>query len=1015
MGDTTTSYSYAYGPELKPYATKMIGIGQDVLYNTPFQAYTGQRVAGFSPLQTQAFSNIQGMQPSAYTGQGAALAGLAGTNQFTGANVNQFMNPYVSTMQQDAIRNYAKQLPSFGARSAQVGGLGGSRSAILEADAQSNLQQQLQGIQANAFESARDQFNKANANQLAAAGMLGNLGQQDYTQAMGINQALMGAGALQQAGQQQALNNSYNQFMEERNYPLQQLTNMAALLRGVPMQNVTTSTSLPQISPAAQMLGMAAGFGGFYNAFGGSSGSNTGSTSATGGKAAGGEIKSYKGGGIVSLATGGAVPVDKMGAINASLNQRSQSMPPQQADAQVQQTISAMPESVDWQNAYNMLKYTKDHPVTPPQTKPDTIVVQMAKQIAAQADAEKAAQMQQAQQAQQQQMAMQQAQQMQQPQQGLAGLPVQNIGQNYTPTGITAPPQDAVDQQMQQAPQVNAAEGGGIADLQADNIGQNYAGGGIVAFEDGGDVKHFVDTGAVRSEPFVGSFNTSIEPSTAPNWTYWKPQGTMFTEEEIADILSNSKTPMEDMIDRYGRATGRLLSKAGGVKGIAKGSVAPLAMVVDAYASAPDRAYEFEHDPNIPFIERAKQSALDVAPALGGGAGAIVGGTAGTVASGGNPLVGFGAGTAGYYGGKKLVSSVLPERTQYFEEWLKNHPEQVKNSSVKKEATTDGTHPPIDTSKVDLSKYLPTNPSGLAAIDTRKIDIGQAANIDPDQYKPEELDTMIEHTMNTREKYGIGEATKNFLKYLDQREAELAGDEKFNHGMALAQFGFRMLSTPGSFAQSLGAGGTEYAQNMMALKKEENAAKLGLRQARLQGELGVEQGKASAIDSATNMHEQQLGRYQNAVLAQAQLYQTWQGNVISAHSAENQARYQQGSLDLQAQQLAQEYSKNALEINFNKAVLAQDAPAIELFKNAIEMKSKAQTAYLSSQDKLDDVTRATLFKDQTYNKAYTAYTNATDAATKEKAYMVMVQRAKMLGITEEQVAATLSFNRGPLK
>ena len=63
--NTTTSYQYQFSPEMMPYASKLLGVGSDLTFNTPFTPYGGQRVAGFSPLQSQAFGNIQGMQPSA--------------------------------------------------------------------------------------------------------------------------------------------------------------------------------------------------------------------------------------------------------------------------------------------------------------------------------------------------------------------------------------------------------------------------------------------------------------------------------------------------------------------------------------------------------------------------------------------------------------------------------------------------------------------------------------------------------------------------------------------------------------------------------------------------------------------------------------------------------------------------------------------------------------------------------------------------------------------------------------
>ena len=51
----------------QPYAQQMLGQTQ-ALTNSPYQQYTGQRIADFSPLQQQAFNNVANMQTNAGTG-----------------------------------------------------------------------------------------------------------------------------------------------------------------------------------------------------------------------------------------------------------------------------------------------------------------------------------------------------------------------------------------------------------------------------------------------------------------------------------------------------------------------------------------------------------------------------------------------------------------------------------------------------------------------------------------------------------------------------------------------------------------------------------------------------------------------------------------------------------------------------------------------------------------------------------------------------------------------------------
>lgn len=261
--------------ELMPYATQLLGKGA-ALTSTPYQAYQGQQVAGFSPLQNQAFQNIQGLQPSALTNQAAGLAGLGATSQFTGQNVQDYMSPYVENVleqqKQSAIRDYGRSLPGLGSQAAAVGGLGGTRSALMQSEANRNLQNSLAGIEATgrqgAYDAARNQFNQQMGNLFQGAGALGNLGQQQFQQVAGINEALLGAGAMQQQQQQQAFNTAYNNWLAQQNDPYNKLNAMAGWIRGTPMNNQTNAVYQAPGSMAGQVAGLAGGLGHMFGALG---------------------------------------------------------------------------------------------------------------------------------------------------------------------------------------------------------------------------------------------------------------------------------------------------------------------------------------------------------------------------------------------------------------------------------------------------------------------------------------------------------------------------------------------------------------------------------------------------------------------------------------------------------------------------------------------------------------------------------------------------------------------------
>lgn len=94
--------------------------------------------------------------------------------------------------------------------------------------------------------------------QLAAAGLLGNLGQQQYGQEMGLMGFQNQLGQQQQALQQQYLTQDYQDFLNRRAYPQQQMAWFSDMLRGLPLSQSTQNMYQAPPSPYAQALGTAA-------------------------------------------------------------------------------------------------------------------------------------------------------------------------------------------------------------------------------------------------------------------------------------------------------------------------------------------------------------------------------------------------------------------------------------------------------------------------------------------------------------------------------------------------------------------------------------------------------------------------------------------------------------------------------------------------------------------------------------------------------------------------------------
>ena len=309
----------------KPYAKDILAKGQaltDVNQN-PYQTYDQARIAGFSPMQQQAMQNAQGMSVSPQTGEataGATMAGLGGMGVAGQANpygfqqqVGGYMNPYLhmslAPQLAEANRQYDIGATKQQSAATQAGAFGGSREAIMAAENERNRNTGLNQIYGQglntAYTNAQNQYNQNLQNQLAgfgmanqAAGQLGNLGQNQYTQNMGINQLQNQYGGQQQALQQQGLTQAYSDFQNQQNYPYKQLGFMSDMIRGLPLgQQSTKSVYEPPGSIAGQIGGLGMG------ALGISQLGKFATSAAEGGLmdsyADGGEVQGYAGGAYI--------------------------------------------------------------------------------------------------------------------------------------------------------------------------------------------------------------------------------------------------------------------------------------------------------------------------------------------------------------------------------------------------------------------------------------------------------------------------------------------------------------------------------------------------------------------------------------------------------------------------------------------------------------------------------------------------------------------------------------------
>jgi len=323
----------------RPYVETMLGKTEALtdINQNPYQAYGGQRIAGFNPTQERAFQNITNQQVAGQVGAGTTMAGVSGLGSLGTANqlgqvgqqyANQVTNPYatqaymspymqnvVDVQKNEALRD--AQMRNIGANlgSAKQGTYGGARQVLAEQERNRNLQQGLANIQAtgsqNAFQAAQ-QAQQYGANlglqglqgQLAGygqagqmAGTLGQLGQTQFAQQQAINQGIQNVGNIQQAQAQQGLDLGYQDFLKQRNYPYQQLAFMSDMTRGLPLSQAAQQVYTAPPSAASQLGGLGMSALGIYGMSGGFRGASGGLPK---------DFKSYAKGGL-AYATGGDI------------------------------------------------------------------------------------------------------------------------------------------------------------------------------------------------------------------------------------------------------------------------------------------------------------------------------------------------------------------------------------------------------------------------------------------------------------------------------------------------------------------------------------------------------------------------------------------------------------------------------------------------------------------------------------------------------------------------------------
>ena len=289
----------------RPYFERTMGRAE-AESNQPYTPYPNQRIAGFTGDTNQAFDITRNVANQGTPGVNAGLgmtqqASNAGFNAgnyqskgieqqaFGQQQANQYMSPYMNSVIEQqknaALRDYNEGRASRDTQAINAGAFGGYRDAIQQGVAQRGLANRMNEIEAGgrqqAFTNAQQQYNADRAasigaqttteqQRLAAAqyGLAGaNLGLQAGAQMGALNaqqqgltlaqaQALNTQGTAQQNLQQRELDTGYQDFINQRDYPKNQISYMSNILRGVPVTPNTVQTQYSNPNPISQYAGL---------------------------------------------------------------------------------------------------------------------------------------------------------------------------------------------------------------------------------------------------------------------------------------------------------------------------------------------------------------------------------------------------------------------------------------------------------------------------------------------------------------------------------------------------------------------------------------------------------------------------------------------------------------------------------------------------------------------------------------------------------------------------------------
>ena len=288
FGDKPTNTSSTvvpqYPEELKPNIQEIVDASKtiyDQRLAEGYQPYTGQTIAGFTPEEVASQEGLKSLVGTQGPLQQEALDIARGTDrQFTPEVAQQYMSPYLRTaldaQKAEAQRQYERsQRPQFEAQAVAAGGMSGlgTRAAVESAEREVGQQRLLANIEAagqqKAFESAQDAFQDQTSRERQAAAQISTAAPNIFKSGIAEQGLLQTMGEQKRNLAQSSLDEAYLKYVEQQQFPEQQLARYQSSIYGNPLlkqqsytQTGTTTGGGPGLGKTLLGLGTTAlGFG----------------------------------------------------------------------------------------------------------------------------------------------------------------------------------------------------------------------------------------------------------------------------------------------------------------------------------------------------------------------------------------------------------------------------------------------------------------------------------------------------------------------------------------------------------------------------------------------------------------------------------------------------------------------------------------------------------------------------------------------------------------------------------